>query len=260
MSTASNPGRLTTYVPDSVHPHAVDELTGATTIDYEYDLNGAMETRGTEGLTYDAQQRLIDYNGTETYVYTTSNQRLIRQAGGTRTLYLPGMEVSVTGTTRTINCYLTIGVTQIGTKTKVGGGAPSYMWSCGNMQNSNVCQVTADSNTIPQRKRYTPYGASRQAVPVTFPNTDRGFLNQPQDANGLVYLNNRYHDSLLGHFITVDPLVGKTGQPYLYANGAPATLTDPSGLDPGWAHDSDPCNDADYYKCTTVKGGESPWV
>ena len=223
----------TTYVPDSVHPHAVDELTDATDatiINYEYDLNGAMETRGTEGLTYDAQQRLTKYSTTEEYVYTTTNQRLIRQAGGTRTLYLPGMEVSVTGTTRTINCYLTIGTTQIGTKTKVGGGAPSYMWACGNMQNSNVCQVTADSNTIPQRKRYTPYGASRQTVPVTFPNTDRGFLNQPQDTNGLVYLNNRYHDPTLGHFISVDPLVGQTGMPYLYANGSPATLSDPSGL------------------------------
>ena len=29
---------------------------------------------------------------------------------------------------------------------------------------------------------------------------------------------------------SVDPLVGKTGQPYLYANGSPVTLTDVSGL------------------------------
>ena len=123
-------------------------------------------------------------------------QRLIRQAGGIRTLYLPGMEVSVTGTTRTINCYLTIGATQVGTKT-VTTGATSLMWACGNMQNSNVCQVTAGSGAIPSRKRYAPYGASRQTTPVTFANTDRGFLDQPHDTNGLVYLNNRYHDPIL---------------------------------------------------------------
>ena len=70
-----------------------------------------------------------------------------------------------------------------------------------------------------------------------------------------MFLNNRYHDPQLGHFISVDPLVAKTGQPYLYANGTPATLTDPSGLDPGWAHDSNPCNDAGYYRCATAKGG-----
>jgi len=98
------------------------------------------------------------------------------------------------------------------------------------MQNSNVCQVTAGSGAIPQRKRYAPYGASRQTTPVTFPNTDRGFLNQPHDTNGLVYLNNRYHDPQLGAFISVDPLVGQTGMPYLYGDGSPATLSDPTGL------------------------------
>ena len=69
-----------------------------------------------------------------------------------------------------------------------------------------------------------------------------------------MFLNNRYHDPTLGHFISVDPLVGKTGQPYLYANGNPTTLSDPSGLDPGWAHDNDPCNDAGYYSCKQTTG------
>jgi len=49
-------------------------------------------------------------------------------------------------------------------------------------------------------------------------------------AGGVGYLNNRYHDPTLGHFITVDPIVGQTGQPYLYANGNPSTMSDPSGL------------------------------
>jgi len=70
-----------------------------------------------------------------------------------------------------------------------------------------------------------------------------------------VFLNNRYHDPTTGVFISVDPLIGKTGQPYLYANGNPATLSDPSGLDPGWAHDNDPCNDGGYYECATPKAG-----
>lgn len=237
MTTSTNKlagGATTTYVPDTTHPHAVAALTGATTATYEYDLNGAMTSRDGDTLIYDKQQRLTSYASTETYVYTTTNQRLIRQAGGTRTLYLPGMEVSVTGTTRTINCYLTIGATQIGTKTAISGGGTTYAWACGNMQNTNICQTnvytTAVTPAIPARKRYAPYGADRNAV--TFANTDRGFLNQPQDTNGLVYLNNRYHDPTLGHFTSVDPLVGKTGTPYLYGAGNPSSLSDPSGLLP----------------------------
>jgi len=63
------------------------------------------------------------------------------------------------------------------------------------------------------------------------------------DVRGPTYLNNRYYDPSIAAFVTVDPLVGKTGQAYLYGNGSPATLSDPSGLDPGWAHDNDLCND-----------------
>ncbi len=44
------------------------------------------------------------------------------------------------------------------------------------------------------------------------------------------YLNNRYYDPALGVFLSVDPLVSKTGDPYLYANGNPTTLSDPAGL------------------------------
>ena len=44
------------------------------------------------------------------------------------------------------------------------------------------------------------------------------------------FLNNRYMDPQVGVFLSVDPLVGTTGTPYLYANGTPATLSDPSGL------------------------------
>ena len=45
-----------------------------------------------------------------------------------------------------------------------------------------------------------------------------------------VFLNNRYHDPQLGHFVSVDPLVGQTGMPYMYGNGNPTTLSDPTGL------------------------------
>lgn len=47
-----------------------------------------------------------------------------------------------------------------------------------------------------------------------------------------VFLNNRYYDPGLGQFTSVDPLVGKTGTPYLYGAGNPPTLSDPSGLCP----------------------------
>ncbi len=48
-----------------------------------------------------------------------------------------------------------------------------------------------------------------------------------------MFLNNRYHDPQLGVFISVDPLVAQTGEPYLYGSANPTTLSDPSGLEAG---------------------------
>jgi RHS repeat-associated protein len=61
---------------------------------------------------------------------------------------------------------------------------------------------------------------------------------------GLVYLNNRHYDPATGVFLSVDPLVAKTRAPCISGAANPATTSDPDGLDPGWAHDQDPCNDA----------------
>jgi hypothetical protein len=47
-----------------------------------------------------------------------------------------------------------------------------------------------------------------------------------------VFLNNRYLDPVLGRFITVDPLVAKTGDAYGYAGNSPITMSDPTGLEP----------------------------
>jgi uncharacterized protein RhaS with RHS repeats len=43
---------------------------------------------------------------------------------------------------------------------------------------------------------------------------------------------NRYYEPATGQFVSVDPMVNETGQPYLYAGDDPVNGTDPSGLDP----------------------------
>ena len=48
---------------------------------------------------------------------------------------------------------------------------------------------------------------------------------------GLQYNRARYYDPATQQFLTVDPLVGFTGQPYGYASGNPGSRVDPSGLD-----------------------------
>ena len=46
------------------------------------------------------------------------------------------------------------------------------------------------------------------------------------------YLNNRHYDPTTGVFVSVDPLVTLTGQPYVYGAANPVTYSDPDGLCP----------------------------
>ena len=45
-----------------------------------------------------------------------------------------------------------------------------------------------------------------------------------------MFLNNRHYNPTTGTFISVDPLVTMTGQPYIYGGANPITYSDPSGL------------------------------
>ncbi|MHB8262526.1 MAG: RHS repeat-associated core domain-containing protein, partial [Acidimicrobiales bacterium] len=60
--------------------------------------------------------------------------------------------------------------------------------------------------------------------------TPFGYAGGYTDPTGLIYLINRYYDPSTGQFISVDPLVSLTGQPYQYVGGDPVNQVDPLGL------------------------------
>jgi RHS repeat-associated protein len=71
------------------------------------------------------------------------------------------------------------------------------------------------------KQYYTPYGTTRGVDTITA--TTRAFLGQHQDTTGLNHLNNRHHDLSTGTFLSVDPIVASTGEPYIYASAKPTT-------------------------------------
>jgi len=61
--------------------------------------------------------------------------------------------------------------------------------------------------------------------------TPFGYAGQYTDAEtGLQYLRARYYDPATSQFLSVDPLVGATKQPYVYASADPLSYVDPWGL------------------------------
>jgi RHS repeat-associated protein len=59
--------------------------------------------------------------------------------------------------------------------------------------------------------------------------TPFGFAGGYTDPTGLIYLIDRYYDPATGQFISVDPDVSQTGEPYAYTGGDPVNEVDPTG-------------------------------
>jgi RHS repeat-associated protein len=76
--------------------------------------------------------------------------------------------------------------------------------------------------TIPQTSINSNYVAT----------TPFGFGAGYTDSTGLIYLLHRYYDPSTGQFVSIDPLVRQTQQPYEYAGDDPVNQTDPTG--DGW--------------------------
>ena len=85
------------------------------------------------------------------------------------------------------------------------------------------------SGSIVASYRYDAYG-QRHVITGAI-STPFGFAGQYTDGEtGLIYLRARFYDPLTAQFLTADPLLLLTGQPYTYANGDPLNQVDPTGL------------------------------
>jgi RHS repeat-associated protein len=92
--------------------------------------------------------------------------------------------------------------------------------------------------TFPIAILRTFYSALDNEVDGDLP-TDYRFTGQQQDASGLVYMNVRYYDPVLGQLISPDTLVPDPSNVqaynrYLYALGNPLKYKDPTGHWPDW--------------------------
>jgi RHS repeat-associated protein len=126
--------------------------------------------------------------------------------------------------------YYMLGSTMVASCSKAGTDAATVEFYLGDIRGSTSVSVTRGTATN-NVAFYDPYGNPRGATSIG--STEKGYIGQYEDtATGLNYLNNRYYDPQLGIFLSFDPLVDKTGDPYLYAAGNPTTLSDPTGLDP----------------------------
>ena len=99
---------------------------------------------------------------------------------------------------------------------------------------SRLCSAPSAAPSAPPAPSPPPPPTTPGATPPppagSPPATPFGYAGAYTDPTGLIYLLNRYYDPATGQFLSVDPDLTQTLQPYAYTDGDPVTETDPTGL------------------------------
>ena len=92
----------------------------------------------------------------------------------------------------------------------------------------SVRGAVSGSGSLTGTTAYDAWGNPETSGGLTS-TTPFGYAGGYTDTDGLVYLQARYYSPSTGQFISVDPLVEQTNQPYAYADGNPVMNTDITG-------------------------------
>ncbi|MFV2104676.1 RHS repeat-associated core domain-containing protein [Micromonospora sp. LOL_024] len=228
----------------SARPHTVTNVTATGGVtwsrDYGYDNAGNTITRpttsgATQTLSWNPEGRVDSITegvSTTSFRYDADGNRLTRTDTTGKTLYLPGgLEVRYTNTTtaKTATRYYSHAGATIAVRT-----SNSLHWMIAD--HHGTAELTINATTLAVAKRRTlPYGDTRGNATGTWPTTmDKGFVGGTKDLTGLTHIGAREYDPFIGRFISVDPIMDLANPQqihgYGYANNAPATYSDPSGL------------------------------
>ncbi len=108
-------------------------------------------------------------------------------------------------------------------------GSGVYFYLPDHLGSSNL--VTDIEGEVAESTEFYPYGRARNTERVAV-NSYYGFTGKEfDDATGLHYFEARYYDSVVGRFVSVDPVQYDKNW-YLYAENNPLRFVDPTGLVP----------------------------
>ncbi|HEY2560160.1 MAG TPA: RHS repeat-associated core domain-containing protein [Caldimonas sp.] len=222
----------------SIHNYDANNLlsvlnTNGVRTRYAYDAQGNVTKRGNASFDFDIGNRMSLAEGVATYAYDGLGRRTaISSADGTYQVQVYSQAGQLlygtrqNGMTLTSTRYVYLGSKAIAETSSVSG--TTYLHTDGL---GSPVAVTSATGALASRTRYEPYGATAAG---TVP-TELGFTGHVNDpSTGLVYMQQRYYDSLAARFLSVDPIVtdannGEAFNRFAYVNNNPYRSIDPDG-------------------------------
>jgi len=215
-----------------LHRHR-DTGDGHVWRNHAYDSRGNVTNNGSISFTYDRAERPVSISGAASgsFVYDAHGRR-VRQVTGGQTIYSVYSAGGTllyrdNATTSTATDYIRLGTRAIA---RVRGS--DVEWTHADHLGSPAAATSA-AGAVLWREDHTPFGEARQAPAGNADN--EGFTGHIADAaTGLVYMQARYYDPLIGRFLSSDPVGFATGGPayfnrYAYTANDPVNHIDPDG-------------------------------
>jgi RHS repeat-associated protein len=262
----SDAGTYTYPVPGDYRPHAVASIAGTVNgvanPTFSYDANGNLTSGLNRTLTYTSfnmpatvtapNNMLPNTNVTYQYTYNAEHERVrhiitrsdgvfttfyLHPAGKGQLLYEKEVKPSVTEHKH----YITAGSLLIGVYISRSDATTETRYFHRDHLGS-LTLITNDSGGQIERFAYEAFGKRRFPNGTADPNntifgvtTDRGFTSHEHlDEMGLIHMNGRVYDPLLGRFMTADPNIQSPADlqaynRYTYVLNNPLMYTDPTG-------------------------------
>lgn len=123
------------------------------------------------------------------------------------------------------NAYIYTGKLAPGEQVNLSTGSITYLVTD---SLGSVRGIVNASGSLTGTCGYDAWGNPESSGGLTA-TTPFGYAGGYTDPSGLIYLLARYYDSATGQFISADPAIDQTHQPYGYANENPVSNRDPSG-------------------------------
>ncbi|MFI7501793.1 RHS repeat-associated core domain-containing protein [Streptomyces sp. NPDC049687] len=208
-------------------------VTGSASTSYTYDPTGNRTKRTTPSATtaygFDQAGQLtsLTNTGTHTFAYDGDGLRVSKYTGANNQ-------------TRAYSWNVVEGLPTI-----IADGSNSYITGPGGLPLEQINGTTAvyyfhdqigstrvltnQDGTVNSTYEFTADGVTKSRTGTS--DNPFQFAGQYLDSTtGLYYMRARYYDPETAQFISRDPAVTQTRQPYAYANDNPVNLSDPSGL------------------------------
>ena len=213
-------------------------------IGFGYDAAGNMTSDGSHTYYYDAENRIIQVDGTlgtcstatACYIYDAEGKRVQKSAGAAQTIYLYDLSGHVINEVDGNNATLANYIYANGSLLAEYKNNSTFFVHEDHLGSSSL--LTSMTGTVADCNAFYPFGGQDSTICASSNTTTRKFTGKERDTeSGNDYFGARYYGSSMGRFLSPDPVIitpERLMNPqqlnlYAYVTNNPLRFIDPTG-------------------------------